>query len=80
MATEDISIVPNTHIGTYTRIGGYEVIEAIGAGGVGEVYRARDSGLFHARERSLNEAFTRRSAAVVDTREQEHVDAAYEEP
>src|SRR5262249_35018474 len=28
-----------------TRIGGYEVVSAIGAGGMGEVYRARDTRL-----------------------------------
>ena len=28
-----------------TRLGSYEVIEAIGAGGMGEVYRARDTKL-----------------------------------
>ena len=28
-----------------TRLGPYEVVEAIGAGGIGEVYRARDTTL-----------------------------------
>ena len=32
-------------LATGTRLGGYEVLAAIGAGGMGEVYRARDTRL-----------------------------------
>lgn len=32
-------------IGPGTRIGGYEVVSPLGAGGLGEVFRARDSRL-----------------------------------
>ena len=32
-------------LSTGTRLGSYEIVSAIGAGGMGEVYRARDSKL-----------------------------------
>jgi serine/threonine protein kinase len=45
-------------LGPGTRIGPYEIIAAVGAGGMGEVYRARDTNLNrHAAIKVLPAAF-----------------------
>src|SRR5712691_8360818 len=36
---------PGVDLATGSRLGGYEIVERIGAGGMGEVYRARDTRL-----------------------------------
>ena len=39
------SMLPSIPLPRFARLGSYEVLSALGAGGMGEVYRARDTKL-----------------------------------
>lgn len=51
-------------IQTGTRLGSYEIVAAIGAGGMGEVYRARDAKLQRVCKQPGTDGLTRREGEV----------------
>lgn len=72
---------PPTAVVPGTRFGGYEIISALGAGGMGEVYRARDSKLKRAvAVKVLSDAFAQDEGRIARFQREAEVLAALNHP